>query len=364
MPPLPTHPKIAVSFVGSNTYKLASNVLNVVFKPGAFGGQVRNAVTCEATHEGGVFIGIFPLTRTSAHRSLLPRSVSQVMSAGLNAAIQSTRPELTPVSCNSAFLGPSLLGKDLYFTSELVRESGRTFVTKRVTVRQLDEGEDMTALPHKPIVFEQTTAFYRPPLQDYSDESSALISPLHAAFPAPSSEEDFADSESLGELMGRIQAGEVERGAVYQMALGMTVKLAEKDMETTVRVPKRPCPERGYGKSTYYVGVPKSLALNTKTVLPYISDGMTQVLACNDVLDPHLSSWPAKLTVWNYSMMFECNASEDRALPYLDGDGKRWFTIEYTVSGARDGFGTGSTRIMDVGGPLLSTATFSYLLLK
>ena len=326
---IPISPKIAVKEVATDLFKLSHHALNVVFKPGAFGGQL--------------------------------------MSASLNSATQSTSPLYSPCSMRSSFLGPTLIGSDVYFKSELVRKSGKTFLTRRVTGRQLSEGETIDELPSKPVLFEQTVAFYRSPSVEYADISSSLISLMYSSFPMPSTKSDLEDAETLDELLGRIKAGEVKRGPLYLMSLKMTQKLAEADMLTTIKLPRTPSTSHNYGKSVFYVGVPVELAISTKTVLPYISDGMTQVLACHDVLDPFLKAWPSKLTVWDYAMTFECNGpkgGEDRARPFLDNIGKRWFAIEYTISGARDGLGTGTTRIMDIDGPLLSSATFSYLLLK
>ena len=185
----------------------------------------------------------------------------------LQGAMASTPAEFLPSSQMSAFLGPVLLEKDVYFRSSLLRESGRTFRTQRVQVSQLDEGETPADLPSKPLLFESTVSFYRTPEEPTAEPDAPATSATAAAL-APAL--PFAETDSLAELGARVKSGEVPRGALYRTGLAMAAKLSEADMLMTIRVPREPQPPRGFGRSLYLVGLDPELARGNRAILPYV----------------------------------------------------------------------------------------------
>jgi hypothetical protein len=268
------HAKLAVQALAESIYKVPSSSLNVVFKPGAFGGQL--------------------------------------MANSLNSALQhahSQDPSLQPSSQQSYFLGPTLIDKDVYFKVDTVRESGRSFVTKRVSSFQLDEGEDISAGLSRPPNFESTVDFYRPSpkLLEATEEADLNFSKVAEFTDVHSTEDIISSSIPLSELKALLVAKELERGSLYGMAVFLADKLSLADMLLDIRVPKTALREPAGSRSSYWVGVDAGLCagLDTpsqgKVILPYVSDGMTQVLACFSALNgaKGWDAWPSKLTVWN-----------------------------------------------------------------
>ncbi|GMH50885.1 hypothetical protein TrVE_jg10780 [Triparma verrucosa] len=315
-PPTP-HPKLSVSQVSPGIFVTPKENLNVVFKPGAFGGQL----------------------------------MAQSLSSAINAAPSG----YTPSSLQCFFLGPTLIDKDVYFTTSLLRESGKSFKTYRIEAKQLSDGDGDTLddLPSKPLNFEATVSFYKTPL--HPDQNPA-ISPHVSASPLSTS--DFEASLSLSDVNASIKTGEISRRALYQMALKLT-QSCTADMQLQIRLPANP--PLNTGRTSYFIGVPADLISGSdlKTLIPYISDSMTQVLSACDFLDTVWKGWPSKLTVWNYSINYHTYSSEGSG--YVDSSGIRWFVIDYVFAGAQDGVGNGVNNIWNLNGELLSTGSYQVL---
>ena len=107
-------------------------------------------------------------------------------------------------------------------------------------------------------------------------------------------------------------------------------------------------------RSSYFVGVDEDLisglsgANLNRVILPYVSDGMTQVLACCDPLDANgWDKWPSKISTWNYGLWFPtAKAGGDEKL-LIDGDGKKWFLVTYDIVGCELGKGVGRVQVYD-----------------
>jgi acyl-CoA thioesterase II len=328
------HPKLAVSKLSPNLYNCSASHLTTVFKPGAFGGQL--------------------------------------MAQALNASILSTPGDEFQASAqNSSFLAPVLLGKDVIFKSELLRESGKTFRTERVSAYQLDEGEGIAELASKKILFESTVSFYRTPA---NVDTQDLTSP--STVHPNASELVLDEAVSLKDLKASIKNGELKRGVIYQTALSLATALSELEMNIEIRLPRSNVIATGV--STYFVGVDASFLTSTqgsdnvygeveRLVLPYISDCMCQVLACSDTMDSKWQAWPRKNTVWNYSTLFHRNGRKKTGLtlPVLIHD-KRWFVITYDISGAEGGIVNGQNKVWEYNGSgvgdLLCTSLFQCMM--
>ncbi|GMI46129.1 hypothetical protein TrCOL_g5963 [Triparma columacea] len=301
------HPKLSLEQVSDDTFKCSKENLNVVFAPGAFGGQL--------------------------------------MAQSLTSAQSSSPPSFSPSSQQCSFLGPTLIDSPVYFTVSPVRDSGRSFKTLRVRVRQLgDESSDLSSLPLRPVSFESTVSLYSPPS---SLSGSPALSPSSSSPPLTLA--DFTSSLPLSSLSGTA-------GSLFATALTMTSSLSLPALSATIRVPTTPLPPGGL--TSYFVGVPNTMSSIGAgyPILPYLSDGMTQVLACCRSLDDHWSSWPEKLTVWNYSTSFSPSVAGS---PYVDDGGLRWYVLSYDFQGVHLGLGSGSVRVYDLGGEgVLCHSTF------
>ena len=329
------HPKLAVEEVPSSAphqvYRLPKEALNVVFKPGAFGGQIMAA----------------------ALHGAIKSAESRESTSGMLVSSQM-----------SSFLGPTLVESDVYFRVSTVRDSGKTFSTKRVEAYQQNSGDD-------DVLFESTIAFYRPPVppvqQEDEDASPTSRTPPECLRLMGTVE---GASASLDDLLRRIKSGEIRRGKLYTTAVKLALSLAEADMLVSIRMPHDDDHAVGSGRSCYFVGVDECLLSGMSTtnlarvILPYVSDGMTQPLACTDPLDKTWDAWPRKITVWNYGCWFENNTGAAPA-PSQSADGKKWFLVEYSVSGAVGGLGNGQTKIWCCDSKkLLMTSAFQILCLR
>ena len=281
----------------------------------------------------------------------------------------------SPSSQMSSFLGPVLLKKDVFFKVDLIRESGKTFQTRRVCAYQLPDVEvggkkQAKVLLDKidadivkqPLLFESTIGFYRTPTnEDIGDlASSDLISNQQ---PKPNLHIDT--TYTLSQVKELIKSGSIKRGKFYGMALNLALALSLQDMLIDIRIPKDQSSNNS-GVTQYLISIPGELATEKKIVLPYISDCMTQVLACADPMDKLWEKWPGKLTVWNYGVWFHRNGPESGSEGDENDsivDGKKWFIIEYSVSGAEGGLVQGANKIYDYpSGQLLSNSSFSALM--
>ncbi|GMH59929.1 hypothetical protein TrLO_g2186 [Triparma laevis f. longispina] len=320
--PPPPHKKLSVTNTSSpNVHLCPKENLNVVFKPGAYGGQL--------------------------------------MAQSLTAAINTAPESHTPSSLQCFFLGPTLISSDVYFTTSLIRESGKSFQTFRTVAQQLAPEENIEDLPSKPVNFESTVSFYKtlPQPDDYTAMSPHLND-------SPLTSSDFQTSLSLSDVSASIKSGFIPRNLLYKMALKLT-QSCTADMQLTIRLPSNP--DLNTGKTAYFIGVPSTMQgdslTSLKTLIPYVSDSMTQVLSACDALDPVWSGWPSKLTVWNYSINYHVNSSNNvsPSEAFVDDEGTRWFVIEYVFAGARNGIGNGFNHIWDLDGSLLSTSSFQVL---
>jgi len=241
------HPKLLLKKQKNGVFSASKENLNTVFKPGSFGGQL--------------------------------------MAHALSAAMQTNKDDkpLIPISQNSTFLAPVLLSADVKYSVSTVRESGKTFLTKRVRGFQGDDDSGDTA-------FESTISFYSPSetQDDKNHTSKAASLPSHLQF-------SLENSISLNQLQAQIKDGEIKRGKLYQMALMLASNLSEKDMRMTIRLPIDDGFEASSGQTRFFVGVDEKLAGRwgggscesfsdvvlaenaRRLILPYVSDGMTQV---------------------------------------------------------------------------------------
>ena len=167
------------------------------------------------------------------------------------------------------------------------------------------------------------------------------------------------------------------------MALGLATALSESDMRLTIKIPQDDGFETGDGQTRFFVGVDAGLvpicnaapdknnfeemvekANANRQIIPYVSDGITQVLACCDPLDSKIKDWPSKLTVFNYGTWYDNNsifneANEGNSLI----DNKRWFIATYNCSGAEGGITNGSVTLHSYDTrALLSSSRFGCLL--
>ena len=199
-----------------------------------------------------------------------------------NSAIQTAPPDLQASSIMAAFLGPTLVNADVYFSVRDLRKSGKTFLTKRVTSFQLLPGEDLDAAAARPANFEATVDFYRPPTELDADDL-AFASPPSPFSSIVSVSDVLESSDDLDTVGAAVKSGEAERGPLYGMAVALARKLSESAMLMTIRIPKQQAHPKGSAKTAYWVGVDADLCANLRgenlgrVVLPYVCDGMTQV---------------------------------------------------------------------------------------
>jgi hypothetical protein len=353
------HPKLSVTKVSSNpsTYKLDKANLNVVFKPGVFGGQLMAAALTSAIMD----------TEEAAA-----------------AASKATPGNMQVQSSMSTFLGPTLVDRDVFFVVSTVRKSGSTFVTKRVTSHQ-DEELGSDAAPN----FESTVSFYKPHDGDEGEatgDTSYAFSNPPLATPLSSI---AASSFSLSEVLGRIQSGEdPTRGSLYGMALGLAASKSKKDTLMEIRIPKEQIGDSGSGRSAYWVGLPKTMFSGltdenlSRVIIPYMCDGLTQPIACVDPLDKlGWNKWPSKITVWNYGLWFTAtrpesyattrNADVSAADPTAfnskdEKEGMKWFLIDYEILSNEWGKGLGRVNAWDWSNDRrhVASGNFTYLCRK
>ena len=329
-----THQKLFITQLDQGTFIAPHASLNAVFKPGSFGGQL--------------------------------------MAQALSSASQSCNENYIATSQVSSFLAPVLLGKDVHYKVSTVRESGQTFITKRVAAFQ-SSTTDPNSQANDSLLFESTISFYKPSADPKSYATPAATLP-------DSDSISLENSLSLTELQQEIKNNPTaSRRALYKFALKLNMALSESDMLMTVRVCDNNGNKKNTGNTNYLVGVDERLleskaensALSLaqknnieKVILPYVSDGMTQVLACADAMDEVFEGWPSKLTVWNYGIWFEENALA--AIPKSKSiDGKRWFVVSYSISGVIGGICNGRVQIYSYENKnLLASSTFSALMLE
>lgn len=170
------------------------------------------------------------------------------------------------------------------------------------------------------MTFELTASFYRTP--STPDDGSALSFSLSSP---PLKVSDFESSLSLSTVSPMIKSGALPRSNLYKKALSLTSKCTS-EMLIKIRLPSTPS-HTSIGLTSYFVGVPNSMGLHSKVILPYISDCMTQVLSACDTLDAVWDGWPSKLTVWSYSMNLQCNGGGSEGKPFVDDEGTRWYVI-------------------------------------
>jgi acyl-CoA thioesterase len=319
------HPKLAPQLVDGllQSRFIASKAhLNAVFKPGAFGGQL----------------------------------MAQALYAAL-ASSECTQPDsqLSVSSQMSSFMGPVLLNSDVLYRVATVRESGKTFVTTRVQAFQ--NSSPSADLESVPLLFESTISLYRAERQPRSDPVLCPARLPENLLATRASGRDTADvlqsSIGLEEITRRIDSGRIKRGALYRTAVRLAQKMSVADMHLQIRFPIKQRPEAGDapGRSAYWVGVDPRLlrglgasANLSRILLPYVSDGMTQVLAFSDPLDSVWDAWPRQISVWNYSMWFSQSVP-----PMLDIEASesKWFYVEYSMQGVDRDLGLGHVKLFD-----------------
>jgi hypothetical protein len=248
------------------------------------------------------------------------------------------------------------------------------------------------------ILFEATVQFYRSPIGNPPRQNELLLTKATTTFPEPllhiyqesGASRSVRDvSMSLDDVLRVITAqssssrwpNPLKRGKVYCTAVGLASKLSWRDTLTEIRVPlpevdakHQSSPEVAKaGRAGLFLGVSNELwdGLESddwnKLILPYVSDGLSQPMACfSSVLDDVWPGWPTKITVWNYNVQFEDNGFHKIKCKDRDNDDdRRWFYVEYSLGGARDGIGCGQTKVWDVTSrSLVASTSFQVLCLE
>jgi len=158
------------------------------------------------------------------------------MAQALSSAIATAPVDMSVGSMNCAFLGPTVVGKDVDYVVEDVRESGRSFITKRV--RSFQGGENVN--------FEATIDFFRP--NENGDEADMSFTKIAGYEGIDTSADIIANSLDLKDVKVLIKSGELKRGPLYSMALSLAAKLSEADMHMTIRIPKTTGDDIGSGR--------------------------------------------------------------------------------------------------------------------
>ena len=320
------HPKLAPTRLpeaagDAHWFRGSCSHLNVVFKPGAFGGQLM----AQSLHAA--------LASADATRPESPWSVSSQM---------------------SSFLGPVLCDSDVLYRTTTVRESGKTFVTKRVQAFQHLSLPSSAPIDVKcaPLLFDTHVALYRAAGQPRSDSClcPAEVPPrlLGAQDTGRGTEDVRKASLALEEVAARIKSGQIQRGALYKTAMHLAQKMSLDDMHLHIRFPREG--DDTPGKSAFFVGIEPALKQGlgessnlARLLLPYCSDGMTQVLAFSHPLDSLWDAWPRQISVWNYAMWFSQSAP-----PSVGPPGEiKWLFVEYSMQGLDRDLGLGHVRLYD-----------------
>lgn len=322
------HPKLAPTHLpqaagDAHWFRASKAHLNAVFKPGAFGGQLM----AQSLHAA--------LASAEATRPGSPWSVSSQM---------------------SSFLGPVLCDSDVLYRATTVRESGKTFVMKRVQAFQHDSLPSSAPIDveRAPLLFDTHVALYRAAGQPRAD---ACLCPaevpkklLGAQDTGRATEDVRQASLSLDEIAARIEDGQIKRGALFQTAMRLAQKMSLDDLHLHIRFPREDDDTPEPDKSAFYVGIEPTLMRGlgassnlARLLLPYCSDGMTQVLAFSHPLDSLWDAWPRQISVWNYAMWFSQSAP-----PSVGPPGEiKWLFVEYHMQGLDRDLGLGHVRLYD-----------------
>jgi len=328
------HPKLAVEHLGAvagcDFFQASKVQLNVVFKPGAFGGQLM-AQSLNAAH-------VSSASAANAHTG----SSLWVLSSQM-----------------SSFMGPVLLESDVYYRVSTIRQSGKAFLTKRVQAFQLEPEEKLDGVEevaatilHKPVLFESTVALYRA-----GQPRTDVVCPADLPVRLKETQNVLEDSLSLEDVAALIKGGHLRRGVLYRTAMHLARKMSLPDLLLSIRFPKKDVESGVTGSNVtgYWVGIHPSLHAGlgpgnaARLLLPYTSDGMTQVLAFSDPLDSLWEAWPRSLTVWNYGMWFSQSTPPDLA-PAIVGSPPtetKWFFLEYSMQGLEHDLGIGHVKLFD-----------------